>query len=165
MNIKELFERAKQDIVRHGEYTPTMKVEADIGDIVTFEFEELPEETPDKEKMFFRHGREYGVKHKGVELRQIAFISEAWAGYKPDRKEVIIISVLSIDNKKYSQEMWTAEMVRAGGIVDLLPQEKMGGADNYLLTAFLSGFASSGMSDVELAQFVVQQYEQEGGNT
>jgi len=169
VNTKDLFEQAKQDIMRCGEYAPTMKVESDICGIATFEFEVFPRKTMDKQKLFFMCGRAYGMKHRGAEIRQIAFMSETWVSCDPAydfsdedpaRREAIIIGVLNIDNKKVSQEMWIAEIVRAGDVVNLLPQEKMGSADNHLLTAFLAGFASAVMSDIEFAQFIVEQHEE-----
>lgn len=164
MNIAEIFEQAKRDMMSHGEHRPVVHVESALDGMKTFEFEQFPfRKTVDKQMALFSVGREYGTDHQAEEIRQVIFVSEAWVSHNPtydfpdedpERKECIILSVLDIDGRNTHQSGYTAEIVRQADIVDLLPHEKLDTVYNELLIAFLAGVASAKMNNEEFAQFI-----------
>jgi hypothetical protein len=164
MKINDLFAQAKKDMMSQGGYRPRLLIEPLAGESMTLEFADFPyDSTFEKQKEFFARGREYGLSHVGVELAQIAFISEMWVSdnpvydfpaQDPDRKEAIAICTYDIVGRDIDQHMWIAEVIRVGDTIDLMPQEEMKVDHNKLLYAFLAGFASHKMSDSELLQMI-----------
>lgn len=119
----------------------------------------------EKQKAFFGIGRKCAQEQPGAELRQIAFVVEAWLSrdpsYKapaedPKRREALCVWTLNVDGKSLSQDGFISEIIRHGDTIDLVAYKNLGEVHNKLLLAFLAGFASTKMSDSELAQVMAR---------
>jgi hypothetical protein len=161
MDINNIFDKAKQELMKQGCFTPILFVEFfKAGPIQTL-FADFPEDLHQQHVTMFDAGRQVGQERYRDGLRQVCFVAEAWASDNLDieprhdakRTAGLFASVLDIENKTVRQSAHFAEIVRAGGSIDLLESREIDG-DEMLLQGFLAGFVSSKMSDGELGAFV-----------
>ena len=188
MNIQELFQKAKQDLLDKGQHAPILYVEyrdAEGKDaLYYYYFASFGAKTALREKMqFFDLGASFGLANKGVEFERLTFISEAWVSHIPQRQTRTFRRPEDDPNKR---EYLTAQMVEVmptpdgkptlrqsfhraqilrptTTVVELAPEERQGELRSTLFPIyFLSGYASSHMSEAELQQvFESVQREQQ----
>lgn len=151
-------------MLENGEHRPTLFVETVTGGITLIVFADFEyENTLAKQKALFAIARKCAKEQTGAELRQVAFVVEAWlsrdTSYKapsedPKRREALCVWTLDVDGKNLSQDGYMAEIIRHGDIIDLAKYDKLGKVHNNLLLSFLAGFVSAEMSDQELKQMM-----------
>lgn len=179
MKTEELFELAKEDLLKDGEHPPVMYVEYTLDGkehLDYYYFAEFGAETPTEERMqFFALGAKWGQEHPGqIEFTQLTFVSEAWMssvkpgskpGFRrpaddPNRKEALAAQIVTLqptpDGKQdMKQTFLRAEIIRpAKGVVDLVPVDNSGIQVTRLLFPgyFLAGYSASQRTPEELAQ-------------
>lgn len=161
MDIQSLIDMAKKRLVEDGGHPPILYAENKDGGVSMFYFADLPESTFEKQKACFALGREHGIDSPGNPIAHLYFVSEAWTSHNqeyafpsddPERKEALVINSMSGETAK--MEGTTAEILRTGGAVTVLPVKKLEEVHNALLFAFMAGVASAKMSDRELANMI-----------
>lgn len=134
------------------------------GGITLIVFADFPYETTfEKQKALFAIGRKCALESPGDELRQVAFVTEAWLSCDqsyafpsedPNRKEAITLWTLDIDGRSVAYHGYIAEIIRQGEIIDLLEYKKQEIQENRILYAFLAGFCSGKLTDRQLGELI-----------
>lgn len=181
MDIKEITQHAKEQLLKHKECWPTFLVELEGKRIEMVVFDHLEDTTPGKMKQCFSAARGIALERKwrSSRVKEIIFIVEAWmAAYQseeemkyarvaddPKRKECLIVSKLAVvpPTKKHRKPgltttMQIVEMLRdgSGDLVDLLPDEEIHECHHELLQAFMGGIVSADFSDEQLSRMVAK---------
>ena len=175
MDITEIVQHAKDELLKEGEHRPWMYVEFEEKELNIIAFADFPYSTTrEKQKVFFGLGRKLGTESPGKDVCQVIFIIEAWmSSYAkgerhkkhvapskdPNRKEVLTIQVLDANHatRKLTESVHIIEMIRdgSGELVDLLHRkEEVQQVHSPLLYAFLAGFESTKISDEEFARML-----------
>lgn len=180
MNITEIVQHAKDDLLKEGEHRPWMYVEFEEKELNLIAFADFPYETTlEKQKALFGLGRKLGTESPGKNICQIIFIVEAWmSSYRsdekrkyvapskdPNRKEVLTVQVLdaNLATRTITESVHIVDMLRdgSGELVDLLHRkDEMQEVHSPLLTAFLAGFESTKLSDKEFARIMEQAFRE-----
>lgn len=167
MDIQHIFQQAKEHMLHDGNHVPMLLVQLAEGGQVVMVFADFPYETTvEKQEALFGLGLKLGQDHRSDEICQICFVVEVWMSqpnpgktYRapsedPERREAISAQVLSVLDKTVKQEMFAAEIIRAGDCIDLAPYETIGEVENRLLPAFLAGFVGAKLSPIELSRIL-----------
>ena len=180
MDITEIVQHAKDDMLEDGEHKPTIFVEFEEKELNIILFADFPyKKTFEKQKAFFALGRKLGTESPGKNISQIIFIIEAWASsyakgeerkyvapsQDPNRKEVLTVQVLDANHatRTLKQSVHIVDMIRdgSGKLVDLFHRkDEIQEVNSPLLTAFLAGFESTKLSDEEFARLIERALRQ-----
>jgi len=180
MDITEIVQHAKDDLLKEGEHRPWMYVEFEGKELNIIAFADFPYKTTlEKQKVFFGLGRKLGTESPGKNICQVIFIVEAWMSHyakgekpkyspskDPNRMEVLTIQVLDANHatRKLTESVHIVDMIRdgSGELVDLLHRkDEMQEVHNPILTAFLAGFESTKLSDKEFARLIEQAFRRD----
>jgi hypothetical protein len=170
MDIQQIFQHAKDDMLRDGEHSPSLYVQLAEGGMILVAFADFPYETTlEKQKAFFGLGLKIGQEYRDDEIMEVCFVIEAWMAHQkygeerqcapsenPNRREVLTVQVLSVVGKSIKQSMHVAEIIRVGDTIDLAPYESVGEVDNRLLPAFLVGFMGAKLSPQEMSAIMTR---------
>ena len=173
MDIPEIVQHAKDELLKEGEHRPWMYVEFEEKELNIIAFADFPYKTTiEKQEVFFGLGRKLGTESPGKNICQVIFIIEAWmSSYRkgekrkyspsedPNRKEVLTIQVLDANpaTRKLTESVHLVDMIRdgSGELVDLVHRkEELQEVHSPLLTAFLAGFVSTKLSNEEFARII-----------
>ena len=155
--LDEVVELAKEVALEHGGHVPTVIAQGSAGTVVA-QLADLPETGHERSRRMHAAGSTLARSGQVGELQQAFFIFEAWISMPegdrpfemlpsrdPNRKEVILISSLHLDDEQI--DLLLFEMVRddAEQLVALEPlphpaQNNEGNIDSPLLNAFVDGF-------------------------
>jgi hypothetical protein len=188
MKIEDLFQEAKDRILKEGKHPPVMYIEwCESGKqhLDIYPFASFGAETADKEhRQMFSFGSQFGKQHPGAEISQLSLIIEVWASElipgeaptwkrpaeDPQRHEYLTVQVVDLidhgskQKPDIEQSLHRAEILRpASGVVDLRPDNAPIVIVNLLLPAyFLAGFAYyAKLTDEQRAALVRQGREDE----
>ena len=179
MDITEIVQHAKDELLKEGELRPWLYVEFEEKELNIIAFADFPYKTTlEKQKVFFGLGRKLGTESPGKNICQVVFIVEAWmSSYPkgerhkkhvapskdPNRQEVLTIQVLDANHatRKLTQSVHIVDMIRdgSGELVDLLHRKDgIQEVHSTLLTAFLAGFESTKLTDEEFARILEKTF-------
>ncbi len=173
MDITDIFETAKEQILKSGDHTPMIFAEeenrqltlfalaVDFGDHIT---------THEKEAMFFSTGRKFAKEKTPLPtLKQLCFVSEAWISYvnkmeerkyrfpsdDPDREEALMVLSLDVPTMQHTLHMATMIRSKTGKLLELRPQPDMmqKSLKSDLLPSFLAGVLSAKYTDSEFSKW------------
>ena len=163
MDITEIVRQAKRTMLRQGEHHPQIMIEDTRGVYIAL-LDFLPATTLEKQKLLFKIGNSLAMDNdiEASSVKQLVWICEAWfssvpvqeaahapsPSKDPHRREGLIVLTLTIKDRQLSQEMQMVEVIRQGGILDLLPRnEPMKEVRSGLLTSCLAGIVAASLSD------------------
>jgi hypothetical protein len=175
MDIAAIVKQVKRDMLKYGRHNPTLMIEDTKGTYLK-RLDFLPGTTLEKGKLLFELGHDLAMEHdiEAKEVRQLVWICEAWfstAGSveemnrapspskDPNRQEGLIVLILTIAEKNVTQTLQMVEVLRHGGILDLLPYGEMEEVRSPLLTSCLAGIMAASLSESELSEIIKKATE------
>lgn len=182
MEVKDIIQMVKDDILKDGAYSPMLFVEIkatpdEPGGLILCAVD-LPHSADERSAMFFGAGRQIGQEHPGQSIERVTFACEMWVSERvvtpgkpqkqskrvppskdPQRKEIVMVLTAQKTGDDTKMEMYPYEMLRdgEGKLVDLLFYGEPQVVRDSLLTSFLRGFASAKLSDREIAAMLVSR--------
>lgn len=173
MDMKYLWQRAKESVLEHGEHIPMIYAETKSNEVFIVAVVGDAETADEKRKFLFGAGRKVGLENKGKEPVFLCFVNEAWISeqkpgeprkYKqpsqgPNRREALVAQVMDLTEKPAKQMIYMAEMLRdgSGDLVDLLPNDEPMEAQWTLLPPFLAGWLSANYTADELLKMTMRE--------
>lgn len=173
MNITELLQTAKDNLLKEGQQTPTLFVEFRDQTGLTLRLSGFPEGLLKQRELMFVAGRQAGKVRREQDIAQLCFFVEMWiseqvgnsmpASQASDRKEVLALQILDVvapeaeDGKPgVSQTMHVIELIRdgSGKLVDLLPYDEPMELCNSTLESFFAGFMSAKIPEEDFQEMV-----------
>ena len=172
MDITEITQQIKEQLLTDKEFRPQLYVEFGDGQLALLYFANFPFETLSEQRVgLFDWGQKFGQEHREKEIKQLCFFIEAWGvcpkpgeqrkdvrpSLDPDRFEMLSVQIIDVippkgEDAKPSlrQTGRIIEILRssAGGI-DLLPWKEETTMDNSPVEGFLAGFYSVKLSKKE----------------
>lgn len=176
MELTDLMQTAKKQMLKHGGHHPTVIVETQ--EQVAFSILDfLPETTMEKKMLLFQIGHDLAMEHdiEAKDVTQLTWICEAWfsqmrteeytdttpkPSQDPNRQEGLMVLMLTMKDKTLIQRMKMVEVIRHGDILDLValddePDEVQSG----FLTSCLAGICSAALSEDELTDIMKKAAE------
>lgn len=163
MNIQEIADMAKEQLLEMKEYPPTFFVEFKDKGIGMVIMTWLEESTQKKAIQFVLAARQAAKENhwNASNITAICFAVEAWVSKQrrpggmrpsedPNRIEALTVMHLQVPSMKITVQ--NIEMLRdgSGDLVDLLCRPEVNEAKSSLLPSFLAGIASTKYSDAQL---------------
>lgn len=170
MKIDEIMAIAKKKMLKEERCPTTLFMENKQGDALVALLCNFPDAAGQQKQQFlFAFGRHtaLAIAPEERQLAKIFLVTEAWVGsyrsaeeaqrYRqasddPNRKEMLLVQMMDVGDA--SMSLCSAEILRSGAGVDLLPSKETTPCYSTLLAAFYAGYTSAAMNDEEFAEFI-----------
>ena len=172
MELEEVMQTAKKLMLKYGSHPPTLIVETDeklAMNVLDF----FPDTTLEKKQLLFQIGHDLAMEQdiEAKDVTQLTWIAEAWfsqvkkedynpqkhgrPSQDPNRREGLLVMTLIIKDKKLTQTMQMAEVIRHGNILDLAPLgEKPDVVQSGFLTSALAGICAAALDEETLTELL-----------